>query len=1126
MSLLSSCRNDLVLLVEHVEKEHKQYCSENGCSCNDEDKGGDDDSHFGVNWFPSYLEFSNGWKKLSFQAIHFACYDNQGRDRVVEDMCYCAMEMMNPRVAMKLRVCGLFVIYALYQTKLRDQEVKVKVAQDYWPHITKSYSKWKDYSFLYMEPLQALKYLLQQNVFVWVTLNPSILREPNISNQRLWAVQTASTLSQPAPVFRPSEHPSQISTLSSSMKHISITSVLSNSSINFMEQLESEYAKMKKRVQLSSSKMNSTSDEYDNNSDSEHAFQHVSLYYAAKEFTKSLKTLKGKFTLERRSHRLAPILKRWYNKSRLPQHGSANILPALVSSNNNTEDEDADADADEFDEHDDDTLLLDADAIVNAVGAESVDDVVVAQLEDMDFGAAIPEDLACLVKLQRIRAGENSLVLEDFAYLPNLRVLELQSNLISTIPHLQTHFSMLQVLVLAHNNIPSADIIHLARLPSLRSLDLSYNMLKVFPQIFEGLTDPFSHLESLILAHNKLSGGQVFAACAGLASLSYLALDSNHLKFIPKLVADDTMPDVRPFPCLELLTINKNKIASSKDILQCEYWPNLQEVQVIDTPFSRSFRHVPKEIEELISRSGIMVVTRKETKQEKMKKERETFSNTVQNLCKIDTSEPVIRPKEMNLSTTYRPVLPSRARLPLLPPIHDREEDDDDGNRGRKEHEANIEVIESAVSLEVHNEMDDENDDHDEKKIIGEESDLIEEDRTISDVLTDNNNQEETPNGEDNCNSLKNNKRAGSGVFLTALLGEYGDDLDEEEGDEEEESESESEDGGAFAEDELSTHDDFKKKKRSLPRPKYVITDVRVPQNPFQKSSQRTLKQYQRERTKPKPTASTLGIAEARRLLGLAVEGDASSKLKSKPLTNEEILHYLDMLKTCDEISIFDALPHNTSINLDALKFRGYEEFLVESSDEENDTDMLEDAPVGSRRAVQALDYALKHPLKLSAEARKRFEKPVRRRPKQSNQGQRFALTGVTAASTMKPLPPSQHSAHRRKHYEGARQEDNITTPQQLALPPIPGDDQFANNNIALDQTSGEKKSKIQPTPPQSASRPTTMRQGSNVPRSRQRLLHLQSMLSNLNSPRATPSSAKVRQPLSIENEDTHVSTT
>eukprot|EP00056_Hartaetosiga_gracilis_P005946 m.91136 g.91136 ORF g.91136 m.91136 type:complete len:376 (+) comp12324_c0_seq1:27-1154(+) len=264
------------------------------------------------------------------------------------------------------------------------------------------------------------------------------------------------------------------------------------------------------------------------------------------------------------------------------------ISLALDATQNLTEEEEVDkdvrdsVDGDENDDDDDgDMLLLDSDAVFHTAGVESASHVLVAQLTAMDFGAADAEDLQMLTRLQRVQAAENRLQLEDFSFVPNLQVLELQSNLITSIGGLGDGFQHLQVLTLSHNKIPSKDIVHLACLPALKSLDLSYNLLKVFPAQFEGLEDPFPKLETLILTRNKLTGGQVFAACAGLSSLSYLALDSNHLKFIPKLIADESMPDVHPFPKLELLTINNNKMAIAKDILQCEHWPNLQEVQVM-----------------------------------------------------------------------------------------------------------------------------------------------------------------------------------------------------------------------------------------------------------------------------------------------------------------------------------------------------------------------------------------------------------------------------------------------------------------------------------------------------------------------------------------------------------------
>lgn len=234
-------------------------------------------------------------------------------------------------------------------------------------------------------------------------------------------------------------------------------------------------------------------------------------------------------------------------------------------------------------------LILDADIIFSICGhLDNPSYITSVRLTDLDLVDVKADELAQFTQLKRVEASDNHLQLEQLSCLPNLKYLELQANAISSIAPRTTHaFTHLIELNLSNNRLTGNDVQVLAEFPNLRNLDLSCNEISWFPMRFDNLSEPFPYLERINLSQNPLINGAVFAGCAGMSSLISLNLNQTPLTGIPILLPegwdkdDDSQP--LPFPSLRVLYMNHTHVQLVEDLLQCKFWPRLEELHLIGT---------------------------------------------------------------------------------------------------------------------------------------------------------------------------------------------------------------------------------------------------------------------------------------------------------------------------------------------------------------------------------------------------------------------------------------------------------------------------------------------------------------------------------------------------------------
>eukprot|EP01147_Barroeca_monosierra_P001639 gene1639-4773_t len=183
MARLESCRRDLVELVSVITELQRETGEE-------------------AVQVPSFSKFARAWRKLSFSAVHLAANDRIERQLVLEDMCHAATDM------------------------LESSSMKVPMSPNSWHHIIRLYNTWTKHGRI--EPLFALRRLLQEDVIVWVAVHPSKLRLPRLEQGRLWtyAVEKACALDQ-------GSNP---------------THILSDSAIELIQAIETKYTMSKAAI--------------------------------------------------------------------------------------------------------------------------------------------------------------------------------------------------------------------------------------------------------------------------------------------------------------------------------------------------------------------------------------------------------------------------------------------------------------------------------------------------------------------------------------------------------------------------------------------------------------------------------------------------------------------------------------------------------------------------------------------------------------------------------------------------------------------------------------------------------------------------------------------------------------
>ncbi|EDQ84981.1 uncharacterized protein MONBRDRAFT_29661 [Monosiga brevicollis MX1] len=253
------------------------------------------------------------------------------------------------------------------------------------------------------------------------------------------------------------------------------------------------------------------------------------------------------------------------------------------------------------------TLLLE----VNQT--EQAEDVAIARIEGLELSSVEFEGLEDFFNLVEIRAGHNRLKLEDFSVFPALRSLELPLNHITNLRASGVaQLRWVTRLDLSHNKLSKTGLRALGTMPALRELDLTHNELRALPINLgedNGGRLLFLQLRRLWLDDNQLHGPSVFQALAPLPNLRHVTLERNRIRFVPFLQAADGSYG-QAFEALEQLGLAHNRLHEAADIIAVATWPCLQAIHVWENPLVYQKRGLPAElVEALTHRNGIEIVT-------------------------------------------------------------------------------------------------------------------------------------------------------------------------------------------------------------------------------------------------------------------------------------------------------------------------------------------------------------------------------------------------------------------------------------------------------------------------------------------------------------------------------------
>lgn len=200
---------------------------------------------------------------------------------------------------------------------------------------------------------------------------------------------------------------------------------------------------------------------------------------------------------------------------------------------------------------------LDGFFLLEKTGSSFPEDVLRAELVDMNLRSVEPQDLSYFTNLKHLDVSENRLPLGPFGALPKLRELRLACNEMADLQGNMVGFQHLIYLDLSYNKLSVTNVQFLDFLPNLRDLDLSGNNLGGLPpEMFR-----FAALEKIILDFNQMEDGFVFQHLAGISNLRHVSLANNFLSIFPKnICADDN------FKFLEILDVSFNYISQEEQL--------------------------------------------------------------------------------------------------------------------------------------------------------------------------------------------------------------------------------------------------------------------------------------------------------------------------------------------------------------------------------------------------------------------------------------------------------------------------------------------------------------------------------------------------------------------------------
>jgi hypothetical protein len=247
-------------------------------------------------------------------------------------------------------------------------------------------------------------------------------------------------------------------------------------------------------------------------------------------------------------------------------------------------------------------MILDDILLVDVLGHSQF-----SESENVDaFGRHLtgvdPRTLAQLIACIRADFSDNSLSIEPFAAIPNLRELDLSSNAIKSFSFEQSQsvterpWAHLQTLNIGYNALGQS-VGELQRLPALTTLNLSHNGIAELPTNLMR----FTSLTNLNLAGNTLNSEWAFFSLATIPALRELNLDGNQIVRLPRFEFG--------FENLALFSIRSNKIETADDISTLVNLPSLAEVNICKNPLVLRFRSL-SDARKLFKGSNISLITR------------------------------------------------------------------------------------------------------------------------------------------------------------------------------------------------------------------------------------------------------------------------------------------------------------------------------------------------------------------------------------------------------------------------------------------------------------------------------------------------------------------------------------
>ncbi|RLN88795.1 hypothetical protein BBJ28_00015229 [Nothophytophthora sp. Chile5] len=173
--------------------------------------------------------------------------------------------------------------------------------------------------------------------------------------------------------------------------------------------------------------------------------------------------------------------------------------------------------------------------------------------------------------------------LEPFGCLPALVELDFQCNALQTLV-LGNGFQNLEVLNLSFNCLSSKDVEELSNLLRIRELYLGSNRIRSLPPIM----DRFSHLETLSLERNNISGQEVFSFLSIVPRLRNLNLSYNKLTGFPESALTLEGKRGAAFYNLIYLNLAHNLIADEAGVVYTNELKNLRKLILYGNPLAHA----------------------------------------------------------------------------------------------------------------------------------------------------------------------------------------------------------------------------------------------------------------------------------------------------------------------------------------------------------------------------------------------------------------------------------------------------------------------------------------------------------------------------------------------------------